>query len=81
VRLFDALMVWDDEFGGYPHRFSNLELLGKTMDRYRMGRAVVTGGVSRRPGLEYVNDRVFEAAAKDKRIVPAPVVVPNAGPS
>ena len=30
-----------------------------------------------RPGIDFVNDRVFEAAAQDERIVPAPVVVPG----
>ena len=79
MRLFDALMTWDEELGGDPHRFTNVDLVRKTMDRYRIERAVVSGGVSRRPGIEYINEKVFEAAAKDERIVPAPVVVPDSG--
>ncbi len=79
MRLFDALMTWDEEFGGDPHRFSNPDILRKTMDRYRIDRAVVTGGVFRRPGVEYINESVFETAARDERIVPAPVVLPDSG--
>ncbi len=79
MKFFDALMFLDVEWGGEPHRFSDLASLEKVMDKYGIARAIVSAGVDRRPGIEYINEGIFEATAGNDRIVPAPVVVPNSG--
>lgn len=72
-------MIFDGEFGGQPRRFSDLATLRGILDKYRITRAIVSADVCRKPGIDFVNESIFEAAAQDERIVPAPVVVPNSG--
>jgi predicted TIM-barrel fold metal-dependent hydrolase len=49
------------------------------LDKYGIRKAVVSSFTARNLEVAYGNELVFEAARQDERLIPCPVVVPDAG--
>lgn len=77
--FYDALVYLGRSFNLPAWQWSDVDSLGTMFDKYRISKALVASYVARDQEIEYGNELVFEAARKDGRLVPCPVVVPNSG--
>ena len=79
MKLFDSLIYLGRELGHEPWQHADLAAIQTVLDKYRMGRALLTAFAARALDPAYGNELVFDAAAQDARLVPCPTVLPNAG--
>lgn len=79
TRLYDALVYLGRDINLEPFQCSDMDSLSRTLDKYRIEKALVSSFTSVRLDVAYGNELTFTAAAHDERLVPCPVVLPNSG--
>lgn len=78
-HLVDGLMFLGNDKTLEPFQWSDLDSIGRMLDKYGIAQALITAFASPAFEFEYGNRCVFEAAAEDVRLIPCPTVVPNSG--
>lgn len=78
MRLFDSLMYLGRSAVLEPFRQTDVKGLQAALDRYGISRALVTSFAARQADITYGNELTFDAASRESRLVPCPVVVPDA---
>ena len=78
MKLTDAVMSvgFDYRLGDFQELAEPDSLL-RTMDRFRIDRALIRAGDSLASGFAESNRRLFSIAARHDRFIPAPIVVPD----
>jgi len=79
ITLYDAQVFLGRDFGLQPFQPTDLDSLRKALDKYGISKALVTAYAARQLDPNYGNDLIFDAASRDDRLVPCPVVIPNSG--
>lgn len=79
TKLYDALVRLGRDKSLKPFQYSDVDSLRGMLDKYGIDKALVSAYASRGLEVSYGNELMFEAAERDERLVPCPVVVPNSG--
>ncbi|MCD6365480.1 MAG: hypothetical protein J7M14_06350, partial [Planctomycetes bacterium] len=79
MEFYDALVYLGRRRGLEDFRYSTVESLSKTLDKYGISKATVVSFMCEYPSVDQGNERVFAAADRDDRVSPAPAVLPNVG--
>jgi len=77
MMLFDARLTLGRDAGLEEFQFSDVESIRRTLDKYRIKRALLSTFASYRFDVAYGNRLAFETAEQDERLIPCPAVVPN----
>lgn len=77
MEFFDALVFLGRRRGGPDYQAADLDGLRRMLDRYGIARAVVHSVAATLLEVAYGNERVFDAAEQEPRLVPCPAVVPD----
>lgn len=78
MKLFDARIILGRDVNLETFQSSDLDSVRRTLDRYRIERALLSSFASFRFDVVYGNGLVFDAAGRDERLIPCPAVLPNA---
>jgi len=79
MKLYDALMFLGRDLGAASFQTSDLDSLGATLDKYGIEKAIVSSFTAKNLELEYGNRDLLETCARDERLIPSPVIVPDSG--
>ena len=77
MHLDDALVFLGRDLNLETHRHSTVESISAMLDKYGFERAVACSFSARTEAIERDHAVVFDAARRDPRLVPCPVVVPD----
>ena len=79
MRFADATSYLGTDYRLEEFQRSDQAALSRMLDRYCVDQAVVVSLAAFRFEVEYGNEEAFEAARKDERLLPVPVVLPDSG--
>jgi len=77
MKLYDALTYLGRDLSLASFQTSDLDSLRGVLDKYGIERAVVSPFSAKNLELDYGNGVLFDTCAKDERLTPSPVIVPN----